>query len=87
MTVAGEEVTIRDLESVVTADTERYSIRVRGRHLEDGRWIGWIDFESQDGSRVLHTDRETTQPNRDALLYWASGLEPLYFEGAFARSR
>ena len=25
--------------------------------------------------------------DRQALEYWASGLEPLYFEGAFARAR
>jgi len=35
---------------------------------------------------VLTTERETTQPSREALLYWATGLEPIYLEGAFARA-
>jgi hypothetical protein len=29
---------------------------------------------------------ETTQPNREALAYWASGLEPVYLEGALERA-
>ena len=29
---------------------------------------------------------ETTQPNLEALRYWASGLEPVYLEGALERA-
>ena len=32
------------------------------------------------------TGRETSQPNRLAVQYWATGLEPIYFEGALARA-
>ncbi len=49
-------------------------------------WHGWIEFHARDG-RVLSTDRETTQPSRGDLIYWAEGLEPIYFEGAFARAQ
>ena len=38
------------------------------------------------GGPALRTGRETTQPNRDAVANWASGLEPVYLEGAFARA-
>ena len=49
--------------------------------------IGWIEFHPLDGEGMfLRTDQETTQPNRTALAYWASGLEPVYFEGAFNRA-
>jgi hypothetical protein len=34
----------------------------------------------------LRTDRETSQPNRQALEYWSTGLEPVYIEGAFERA-
>jgi hypothetical protein len=34
----------------------------------------------------LRTDRETSQPNREALEYWSTGLEPVYIEGAFQRA-
>ena len=36
---------------------------------------------------VLRTERETTQPNRGAVAYWADGLEPIYLEGAFNRAQ
>src|SRR5205814_6429032 len=46
------------------------------------------EFVAADGrGPVLRTDRETTQPNRAAIAYWASGLEPVYLEGAFDRAR
>jgi len=53
-----------------------------------GTWEGWLEFQPLDRpGPSLRTGRETTQPDRAALEYWASGLEPLYFEGAFARAR
>jgi hypothetical protein len=51
-----------------------------------GTWGAWIEFLSQDGARVLRTDRETTQSNLEGVAYWATGLEPVYFEGAFHRA-
>jgi len=36
---------------------------------------------------VRRTPRETTQPDRDALVYWAHGLSVTYLEGALARAR
>ena len=57
-----------------------------GEEREDGTWVGWLEFwPVYDGPR-RRTERETTQPNLDALRYWASGLEPLYLDGAFARA-
>ena len=41
---------------------------------------------SVDGLPRLRTGQETSQPNRDALAYWASGLEDVYLEGALARA-
>jgi hypothetical protein len=60
---------------------------VVGEQREDGRWIGRIRFTLTDGSDSVETDRETTQPNRDALAYWATGLTYFYLEGALARAR
>lgn len=54
----------------------------------DGTWIGWLEFAPADGAApLLVTDRETTQPNRHAAVYWATGLEPVYLQGAFERAR
>jgi hypothetical protein len=64
-----------------------YVLRAWGDSRSDGTWEGWLEFTPADGiGRDLRTGRETTQPNRDAVVYWASGLEPIYFEGAFARA-
>ncbi len=63
---------------------------VLGREREDGLWIGWLRFRALDpqaGATVLETGRETTQPNRKDLRYWASGLTYFYLQGALARAR
>ncbi|HEX5732060.1 MAG TPA: hypothetical protein VF131_04415 [Blastocatellia bacterium] len=74
------------VEKMVDPSGTSYDVFAYGERRPEGNWEGWIEFHSADG-RVLRTARETTQPNRAALAYWASGLEPLYFEGAFARAR
>lgn len=68
----------------VIADRRPYTAQVCGR--ADGHvWEGWIEFEAADGE-ALRTARETTQPNREALVYWAGGLSMTYLEGAFTRA-
>jgi hypothetical protein len=52
----------------------------------DGAWDAWIEFRALSDEPVRATARETTQPNRQAVKYWAGSLAPVYFEGAFARS-
>jgi hypothetical protein len=47
-------------------------------------WEGWIEFSATMACSSAR--RETTQPDRRALEYWASGLSPTYLEGAFARA-
>jgi len=49
-------------------------------------WIGWLQFESPDG-RTIRTGDETSQPSKDAVAYWASGLERIYLEGALGRAK
>jgi hypothetical protein len=49
-------------------------------------WEGWIEFASADGSDVRRTPRETTQPDRAAVVYWATGLSGTYLEGALRRA-
>jgi hypothetical protein len=64
-----------------------YVPRTYGQARGDGTWIGWIELHPENGEgATLRTGQETSQPNRAALDYWASGLEPVYFEGALARA-
>jgi len=68
-------------------DGALYVVSAYGEERSDGTWAGWLEFVPAlgDGTSLI-TGQETSQPNRDALVYWASGLEPIYFEGAFARA-
>jgi len=70
---------------IASEDGTLYRVTACGRDA-DGRWDGWLEFEPLAGGPVLRTDRETTQPNRDAVAYWASGLSAVYLEGAMARA-
>jgi len=63
-----------------------YAARVLGRPLPNGMWEGIVQFTAEDGT-VLESGRETLQSSRDALSYWASGVEPVYLEGAFVRAQ
>lgn len=76
---------LQEYASTVTGpDGTTYTVRSYGEERNDGTWSGWLEFES--GKQTLATDQETSQPNRTAVEYWASGLEPVYFEGAFQRA-
>jgi len=79
---------LQEYASVVTGpDDTTYTVRSYGEERSDGTWIGWLEFQPADSSKpTLRTDQETSQPNRTAVEYWATGLEPVYFEGAFARA-
>jgi hypothetical protein len=36
---------------------------------------------------LLRTEQETSQPSRVTIEYWASGLTPVYLEGALTRAQ
>jgi hypothetical protein len=69
------------------SDDTAYTVRSYGEERADGTWTGWIEFEPDNPNKpLLVTDQETSQPNRVAVEYWATGLEAVYFEGAFERA-
>ena len=73
-------------QTPLKADEVVYRAEIWGDQRHDGRWEGWLRFIPPDGRGILSTRRETTQPNRQALIYWATGLEPVYLEGALERA-
>ena len=73
-------------EPLVTTGGGLYTARICGRQRSDGVWEGWVEYEPTDGSPVLRTPRETTQPKLTDLEYWAGGLTPVYLEGALERA-
>jgi hypothetical protein len=75
------------LTTITGPDDTTYIVRSYGEERLDGTWVGWLEFHPTDATMpVLVTDQETSQPNRTAVEYWATGLEPVYFEGAFERA-
>ena len=67
------------------SDGTPYTVRACGGPMPDGKWEGWLEFDAPDGS-TIRSPRETTQPNRVDAEYWASGLTPVYLEGALQRA-
>jgi hypothetical protein len=63
-----------------------YYGRVLGRAASNGLWEGRIEFELAGSDEIVMTDRETEQPNRTDLNYWAQGLSATYLEGALERA-
>jgi len=63
-----------------------YHAQACGRVNDDGLWEGWIEFTRATDGKTVRTGRETTQPNREDLIYWATGLREVYLEGALQRT-
>jgi len=68
------------------AGGDTYLVFVQGRSRPHDTWEGWLVFERQRDSRRFSTPVETTQPDAQAVLYWASGLSAVYLEGALERA-
>lgn len=73
--------------TVEDKDGRSWVAHVFGRERDDETWIGWIRFTPAAGGAAIETERETTQPNRADLAYWATGLTYGYLEGALHRAQ
>ena len=61
--------------------------RVVGRQVGDGTWVGWLEFSpANNAESLLVTDVESRQQTHMQLMHWASGLTPVYAEGALHRA-
>src|SRR5688572_21007384 len=78
--------TLMEYGAIVGDDGKAYHARACGRPRGDGAWEGWFELESVDGEHVWRTSRETTQPNRTDLMYWATGISKVFLEGALRRA-
>jgi ATP-dependent Clp protease ATP-binding subunit ClpA len=71
---------------VLDADGRVFACASYGRQRGDGRCEGRVVFFPLHGGDPLATGRETTQPRRAALEYWADGLTPTFLQGALSRA-
>ena len=79
------EVLVRFTDRVRGDTGALYSAQACGGVASDGLWDGWIEFVGENDV-AIRSPRETKQPNRDALVYWAEGLTAAYLEGALRRA-
>ena len=75
-------------EPIMNQRGEMFFAAAVGRQRpSDGLWEGWIEFEAIDeAAPVIASERETTQPNRREVEYWAQGLSRVYLQGALTRA-
>lgn len=79
--------TLVEFQGPVTGpDGSTYFARAVGGEVPGANWHGWIEFTPADGGEPLCSPRETTQPNRTDVEYWATGLTNVYLQGALARA-
>lgn len=64
---------------------EEYLVAVESRLCDDGLWVGRLVYTAHDGRQHI-TAEETTQPDREAVIFWATALEPVYLATAFERA-
>jgi hypothetical protein len=78
-------------DTPIADESGAYRVRVIGRRADDGMWEGWLEFDPIDplgaGAKTVVGPVESRQPERDHLVYWATGLTPVYLEGALDRAR
>ena len=80
------EVLVQFSEPVQGSAGRAYIARACGSEMPNRLWQGWIEFLPVGEGEAMRTGRETTQPNRNGALYWATGLTAVYLEGAVERA-
>jgi hypothetical protein len=79
---------LTSFDTPVSDAHDEYHARAVGRKADDGMWEAWIEFVPTAGNgEVLVSGVESRQPAREHLAYWATGLTPVYLEGALQRAR
>lgn len=76
----------REIALIDDRGTPYDRVRVYAAPQAGGTWAGILEFVPVAEGSAVRTDRETTQSNREFVTYWATGLEPIYFEGALERA-
>ena len=81
------EILVKFDKPIPRADGAQYYAQAMTRKRDDNLWEGWLLFSPATGAgSAVTSGRETTQPNRDAAMYWAQGLTRVYLMGALERA-
>lgn len=79
-------VIVADIVHTFSEAFHEYTVRAYAE-MRGNVWIGWLEFQPKRGGRTLKTGEETSQPSKDDVAYWASGVEKVYLEGALERAK
>ena len=86
-TLSSMETVILTYQATLAMPSGRtYRPRACGHRRADGLWEGWLEFLPDDATPAVRSGRETTQPNLVDLEYWATGVTPVYLQGALERA-
>ena len=81
------EILVKFDEPIAAPGGKIYFAQAVGKEVDGGLWHGWLEFlGAEDALDSVASDRETTQPNRKNIEYWAQGLTRVYLEGALDRA-
>ena len=81
------EILVKFDEPIPGSDGVMYFAQAMTRRRDDNLWEGCLEFTPVNGGgEAIRSGRETTQPNRDAVMYWAQGLTRVYLMGALERA-
>jgi hypothetical protein len=81
------EILVKFDEPIAAPGGKIYLAQAVGKEVDGGLWDGWLEFQGvDDGLDAIASGRETTQPNRKNVEYWAQGLTKVYLEGALGRA-
>jgi hypothetical protein len=76
-----------EFETPITSEDGRtYMARACGDQMAESLWQGWVEFLPVRAGEPVRSARETTQPNREHTVYWATGLTPVFLEGSLHRA-
>jgi hypothetical protein len=80
--------TLLTFSQPVSDGSGTYVVRAVGRQAPDRMWEGWLEFlpVNREGDAIIGSV-ESRQPEHEHLVYWATGLTPIYLEGALHRAR
>jgi hypothetical protein len=77
---------VHEFSEPFSDESRRFRVQAIGSMRSDGTWSGLLRFIDLASGQTFDTSQETSQPTREALQYWASGIEPVYLEGALKRA-
>jgi hypothetical protein len=80
------EVLVKFDEPIAAPGGKTFLAQAVGKEVDGGLWDGWLEFQGIEDGLALASGRETTQPNRKNIEYWAQGLTKVYLEGALDRA-